>query len=930
MKFTIFSKKMQELIKEKGFAEPTLAQKMGIPEIMKGSDVLIIAPTGIGKTETAMLGLFDKIHQEKTKPISILYLTPMRSLNRDLLSRLHWWAKKLDLEISIRHGDTTQTERTSQRECPPNILISTPESLQALLVGKRMREHMKNVRHVVIDEIHELVPSKRGIQLAVALERLQELTGPLQRIGLSATIGNPEMVAKFLGKATKIIRADAEKKYNIKIENPKPNTNDIQLSEELFTKPNTIARLKKLHELILSHKSVLIFSNTRETAEILSSRMRRIDKELRQEVHHGSLSKEKRITSEQKFKTEELKSLIATSSLELGIDIGSIDLVIQYLSPRQVSRIVQRVGRSGHGVGLTSKGIIISGEEDLFESSAIAKNAREKKIEQIHIHDSALDVLATQVIGLCMEYYDITDDKIYQIIKRAYPFRELKRKEFDEVIRFLELLRIIWINESTTGLIISKRKKAWEYYFENMSMIPDSKSYRVVSIIQGEPIGTLDAEFISEHGKPGEKFVVSGRAWKIIQIDGDKVIVEPTDDIESAIPAWEGELIPVPFDIAQEVGRIRKELSKIKNEDEEKKIKEKYQLDKNSIKEMMEIIEKQTKKSILPTDDTFLVESYKDFVIIHSCCGSLINDTIGRYLAAMITAKTGVAVNLKIDPYRIMIQTTATLDDIVKELKEIDDMKKVLEIALERSSLFKHRFMQVAKRFGIVSRRTQFERIGVGKIISQYENSPVFKETLKEIFVNKMDITGANRVMKMIKNGDIKLKIKTGGDVSYLGELGLIHQFSEVMKPKIPNQEIFNAFKKRLLCTRVRLLCIHCADYNLVKEVRDIEEQPECPKCGSRLIGIAHKNQDITRILKKRIKKKELTPEELREFENLTRSADLVMVYGKKCIMVLAGRGIGPETAARILSHLHPDQEKLLRDVLEAEKTFARTSVYWK
>ena len=220
----------------------------------------------------------------------------------------------------------------------------------------------------------------------------------------------------------------------------------------------------------------------------------------------------------------------------------------------------------------------------------------------------------------------------------------------------------------------------------------------------------------------------------------------------------------------------------------------------------------------------------------------------------------------------------------------------------------------------------------MGKIIMQYENSPAFKETLREIFLDKLDVEHAKEILEKIKSGEIKLKIITNPEnkVSHLGELGLIHQFSEVMKPRMPEQEIFKAFRKRLLATRVRLICAHCADYNLVKEVSECDEEPECPKCGSRLIGVARRQQDIMSILKKRIKKKDLTPEELKEFETLRRSADLVMVYGKKCIMVLAGRGIGPETAARILARLHPTQEKLLRDVLEAEKTFARTKIYWQ
>src|SRR3989338_2640880 len=394
MAFQLFSEKLKHLLKQRGFSEPTLPQKMGIPSILEGKNVLIIAPTGSGKTEVACLPLFDLIHTKQLAPISMLYINPLRSLSRDLMDRLVWWADKLDLEIAVRHGDVPQRERAAQAEMPPHILITTPETVGAILTGKRMREHLKNVKYVVIDEIHELVESKRGIQMSLLLERLRELCGSFQTIGLSATVGSPEKVAAFLGKDVKIIRAELEKRYNISVENPKPSPKDKVISDDLFIGPETTARLRRLHELITSHKSVLAFTNTRETAEVLSSRLYKIDKELKQTVHHGSLAREKRIKSEQEFKQQLLKSLIATSSLELGIDIGSIDLVVQYLSPRRVARLIQRVGRSGHKVGEVSKGIIISGEEDLFESSVISRRTSKKELEGIKIHEKAMDVLA--------------------------------------------------------------------------------------------------------------------------------------------------------------------------------------------------------------------------------------------------------------------------------------------------------------------------------------------------------------------------------------------------------------------------------------------------------------------------------------------------------------------------------------------------------
>src|SRR3989344_1337808 len=921
MAFELFSPELQKLIKEKGFLGPTLPQKIGIPHILKGDDVLIIAPTGSGKTEVACLPLFDKIHKNKDKPISMLYINPLRSLSRDLLDRLVWWADKLDLDISVRHGDVSQKERALQREMPPHILITTPETLGAILTGKKMREHLKNVKYVVIDEIHELITSKRGIQLSLLLERLREVAGDFQRIGLSATVGSPQTVADFLGDKTKIIRAELEKKYDIRVENPKPKSKDRIIADDLAIGPETTARLRKLYELINSHKSVLVFTNTRETAEVLSSRLRQFDRELKQTVHHGSLSKEKRIKSEQEFKKELLKSLIATSSLELGIDIGSIDLVVQYLSPRQVTRLVQRTGRSGHRVGEVSKGIIISGEEDLFESSVIAKRTSEKKLEEIRVHEKAMDVLAGQIVGLCIENIEIRDEKIYRIIKRAYPYRDLEKKDIIKLLKFLSDLRLIYLIEGPVGLKTRRRLRSWKYYFDNLSTIPDSRQYKVISVIENEPIGNLDEGFVAEHGSPGEKFIVSGRAWRIIQVDAQKVFVEPVEDIESAIPAWEGELIPVPFEIAQEIGRLRRSIKNGKLEG--------FNVSSATEEEMSELIKKHSSSHIIPDDVHFLIENYKDFIILHSCSGSLVNDTLGRYIAALLSEKTGMAVNLKIDPYRIMIQSSAKASDVKEILVKDENIDETLKEAISRSSLFKYRFLQVARRFGIISRNVDYDRINLNKIVSQYENTPCYEETLREVFLDKMDLRNTKLILEKIRKGKIKVEIQEG--LSILGELGLVHQFKEIMKPRMPEKEIFLTFKRRLLRTRVRLICVNCGDYNLVKAVREVEEQPECPKCTSRLIAaISKRNVDAVNIVKKKIKKKELTEEEMKRFLTIRRSADLVIVYGKKAVVVLAGHGIGPQTAAYVLAKMQSTKEKLFQDILHAEKEFARTKKYWK
>jgi ATP-dependent Lhr-like helicase len=503
----------------------------------------------------------------------------------------------------------------------------------------------------------------------------------------------------------------------------------------------------------------------------------------------------------------------------------------------------------------------------------------------------------------------------------------LEKKDFEKLIEFLDAIRLIWINETPLGQSIRPRRKAFDYYFSNLSMIPDTVKYRIVSIIEGEPIGSLDEEFVAEHGMPGEKFICSGRAWRVIAVDGLKVTVEPVEDIESAIPAWEGELIPVPFAVAQDVGRLRKIIGGKKSAND---IKAEFPIDTLAKSEMERITDKQKATHIIPDNNNWLIESHdNNFIIIHACCGSLVNDTVGRYLAAILTAKTGVAVTVKCDPYRIILQTKAMPEHVKAELESAENVEDVLRLALVRSSLFKHRFVHVARRMGIISKEAKYDRLNLSKIIMQYEGTPVEQETLRELFLDKLDIINAEGVLDAIEKRKIKLTVQPG--LSHFGELGLVHQFAEIVKPAQPEEEIFRAFKRRLMATRVRLMCMNCADYTLVKQVKDVDDQPECHKCSSRLIAILHPTQHaIQRIARARLKKKPLSEPDMHEFLTARRSADLVIVYGKKAVVCLAGHGIGPETAARILAKLQPTKEQLFKDILEAEKTFARTSVYWR
>jgi ATP-dependent Lhr-like helicase len=917
MVFHLFSERLQELIKKKGFLEPTAPQKLGIPEILSGKNVLIISPTGVGKTEACILPLLDKIKNNNEKPIALLYITPLRALNRDLLDRLFWWADNLEIDIDVRHGDTSKKERNEQRENPSHILITTPETLGAILPGKRMREHLKNVKYVIIDEIHELVENKRGVQLSLLLERLERIAGNFQRIALSATVGEPNKVARFLGSNVKIINADTEKRYEIKIELPNYKGNEVE------------GRILRIKELINQHNKTLIFTNTRETAEALGSRFKLIEKDFQKiDVHHGSLSKNLRIKAENTFKKGELKALIATSSLELGIDIGEVDFVIQYLSPRRVSKLLQRFGRSGHKIGEISKGVIISDKDDLLESCIIAKNAGERKIEGIKIHELALDILATQIVGMTLDEYEISLEDAFLTIRKAYPYRNMKKEDFISLINFLREIKLIYVSED--GKRIKRRKKGWKYYYENLSSIPDLKKISVIDVSKNETIGFLDESFVLEHGEIGNTFICAGSAWKIIQIEGTKVFVEYIEDIESAIPAWEGELIPVSFEVAQDVGKLRKFIYK-KIETENKNVLKdflikKYNINDYGAKVIIKTILKQ-KDFVVPDHETIFIESFKDFVIIHSCFGNNVNNTIGRYIASMLAMTKGESVNVKVDPYRIIIRTFSKIDEIIKIILNANDLRKVIEISLEDSSLFKWNFFQIAKRFGIISPNATIDSINLKKIINQYKDHLVYIETIRTILKEKMDIEKTEEIINKIKRKEIRI-VKSNKKISPLGKSGLERLFFDVIKPKRPEREIFENFKRRLFETRIRIVCMNCKEYSVTTEVKDLEEYPTCPKCNSRLIGIYDYSfkKDPLDLLKK----KNLTKEEKKEIERLRRSASLMITYGKKYAIVQAGRGIGVETAARILSKLPKDEESLLKYIFEAEKSYVKYRKFWK
>ncbi len=553
-------------LQKQGITSPTDIQNKAIPVLITGTDnALLLSPTGSGKTEAALLPLLNRLYLYKANHTLygnyILYITPLKALNRDVMKRIESLCDHLGVTVSVRHGDTTPYRRRQQAITPPHLLITTPESLQAILPGKRMREHLKPVFAVIVDEIHELAGSKRGVQLSLGLERLSRIVhdSRLLRIGLSATVGNPKEVAELMvgtNRPIKTIWAGySSRKMDLSVEMPVPSEDHIKLSRKLSYPPHSTARLERIADLIDSHQSTLVFTNTRSFAEVLGAKMAARGTRFEFDVHHGSLAKGVRLEAENRLKQGSSKAIIATSSLELGIDIGQADLVVQYSSPREVSRALQRIGRSGHAIGKVPKGIVIStvNLDDITESGVILRRARLNKVENARIPTKSWDVLSQQINGILLDQNEIGYRDLLAFIRSAYPFKEVSEGEIQALLQFMIERRMIKKEHD----IIKRYSKTRTSYYENLSTIPDVKQVKAVDIATRSSIGVLDEDFVTQNVATGSVFVIRGRPWQVVSVDDDsgEVLCAPATGTEMEAPRWIGEMIPVPYDVAIEVSK---------------------------------------------------------------------------------------------------------------------------------------------------------------------------------------------------------------------------------------------------------------------------------------------------------------------------------------------------------------------------------------
>ncbi|APE95221.1 DEAD/DEAH box helicase [Halodesulfurarchaeum formicicum] len=932
--FAALGPAVRAALSERGFSTPTEPQRRAIPPIAAGQHTLVIAPTGTGKTETAMLPIFDALVADDRDGFGALYITPLRALNRDMRDRLEWWGETLDLDVQVRHGDTTQYQRQKQAEDPPDVLVTTPETVQAMLTGSTLREGLEDVGYVVIDEVHELAASKRGAQLTVAMERLRELAGPIQRVGLSATVGDPGEVGKFLtgDRGCEIVSVDVTSKIDVEVVQPEITPADRDRSSELMTTPTVASHLRYITDLVETHDSTLIFVNTRQTAEALGSRFKEMGANIG--VHHGSLSKSARIEVEDSFKAGELDALLCTSSMELGIDVGRIDHVVQYASPREVARLLQRVGRAGHRHDTVSSGTVVTGHpDDTLEALAIARRATDGQVEPAEIHHGSLDVVANQVVGLAMDAGEISARGAYEIVTNAYPFRDLEEETFREVVRELNSNYIIWLDEAADR--IEKSGGTWQYYYRNLSMIPDEETYEVFDIASGAQVGTLDERFVVNFAEPGATFIQRGDMWRISEIDEDKerVEVSPIEDPAGEVPSWTGQEIPVPYPVAQEVGELRGVTADqleagAPSEAVAADLASRYPAGTDTIEDALGQIERHVESGApLPTDDRILIESHGRTIVVNVAGGLKGNETIGRLLAALLGQQTGSSVGIDVDPYRIELEVPRGIRaNDVREVLQTTDPEHVgplLELSLNGSETLKFTLSQVAAKFGALKRWKGGDGVSLNRVMAALEDTPVYDEAVREVFHEILDIDRAQEIIAAIQSEAVELAAI--GERTAIGTGGR-QSGSELLTPENADASVIETVRERIQEDEVRLVCLHCLEYDRETTVKRVRDQPQCPHCEStQIAALSPYADDVVSALKAQDKDEE----QERLTERAYRNASLVQGHGKQAVIALSARGVGPENAARIINRHRESESDFYRDILEREREYARTKAFW-
>ncbi len=781
------------------FDAPTPAQQLGWPAIASGKHTLIQAPTGSGKTLAAFLYGIDKLQPEPGQGLRLLYVSPLKALNYDIERNLRGplAGLKSELRVAVRTGDTPQKERAEMLRHPPDILITTPESLYLLLTS-RARENLKGVRTLILDEVHAVAGTKRGAHLALSVERLERLVDePFQRIGLSATQRPLEEIGRFVSGAREIELVDAgiAKELDLQVVVPIEDMREPGMSEGQspgHDLPGTGSEgsqqsiwpsiYPELLRLVQEHRSTILFVNNRRLAERLALRLNELAEKEIARAHHGSLAREQRVEIEELLKAGEIPCLVATSSLELGIDMGAVDLVLQVESPKSVARGLQRIGRAGHELGAVSKGRIFPKfRADLLESAVVAKRMLEGAIEETVIPRNPLDVLAQQIVAIAAEE-EISVDDLHELVRGAYPFADLSRTQLENVLdmlagrypsdEFAELRpRIVW--DRTAG-VIRGREGVRRLAVTNAGTIPDRGLFGVHLVDGGGRVGELDEEMVYE-ARAGQTFLLGASTWRIEEITRDRVLVSPAPGVPGAVPFWKGEGVGRPYELGEAIGRASRELVAQSHKVAVKRLTEEHRLDERAANNLLTFLHEQAAATgAVPSDRTVVVERFRDEIGDWRLCiltpfGARIHAPWALALSARLRDSLGLEVQSIWSDDGIALHlpdadSPPPTDDIVISPDEIEELV-VQEVG--QSALFGARFRENAARALLIPRRRPDQRTplwqqrlkaqGLLQVARRYGSFPVILETYRECLQDVFDLPALKRLLTGLRTRAIDL-----------------------------------------------------------------------------------------------------------------------------------------------------------------------------
>lgn len=806
------------------FDDLTIPQAKAIPVIHQRRSVLVSSPTGSGKTLTAFTSIINELTRyarEGTleERVYCIYISPLKALandvNRNLnepLAQMRELAQERgmnvpDIRVAVRSGDTPQNERQRMVRHPPHILITTPESMALILSAPKFSESFKKVEWVILDEIHDICDSKRGAFLSLTLERLRRhCENDFVRIGLSATLAPIEAIASYLVgcnpdgtcRDVALIESGSKKQLDLKVICP---------AADMTALPSDVVNsmmYDTLKDLVDQHETTLVFTNTRSGAEsvVYKLKERGLDNV---EVHHSSLGKEIRLDVEERLKRGEIKCVVSSTSLELGIDIGSVDLVCQIGSPKSVAKGLQRIGRSGHSFGKVAKGrLLVFDPDDLVECAVMCRAAHRGDIDRVGIPENCLDVLSQTIVGMSLDRKWGVDEA-YDLVKGSYCYRNLPKESFMQVLRYLGskddfegVYSKIWYDAEDGQF--GKKKGSRMIYFMNLGTIPEEANYRVVTN-HGSTAGELSEKFV-ERLSPRDVFVLGGRSFEFVRSKGMTAYVKEASGRKPTVPSWAGEMLPRSFDLSMDIARFRGEMERrIELPDREAVagISADFDVDEGSARSILSYFrEQKAVAGFIPDDRHLAIEEYIDpsgnqKLVFHYPFGRRVNDALSRAYAYRITSMIGANVSVTISDDSFMLGLPRKMDPAaVPQMVRASDLEPVLRKAIRDSEIFKLRFRHTAARSFMILRNYMGRPISVNRqqIRSTYlldamgdmEDVPVIEETYREVLEDDMDVKSARYVLETIESGGMTVSaIRFSGTPSPFAHSAILSGFSDIV-----------------------------------------------------------------------------------------------------------------------------------------------------